>query len=246
MEGRLFEDLVVSRGGAGRVQAGGMPLSLVLHAAGLSGLLALSLLVPEEMPAPPAPPIDDVVFVRGPRAPEPARPAAPAARHPRPDRRADSPVLELPTEARPLEPEAYVPDDEPADGCVGCVLPDGASTGSGGDGRGTRDGTGGPGTAGTSSEPVRVGGHIQPPRKVRHVDPGYPDLARRAGVAGVVILECVIDRDGLIRKVQVLRGHPLLDEAAVAAVRQWTYRPTLLNGVAVEVVMTVTVRFTAR
>ena len=56
----------------------------------------------------------------------------------------------------------------------------------------------------------------------------------------------MIDRDGLIREVRVLSGHPLLNDAAAAAVRQWTYSPTLLNGVPVEVVMTVTVRFTAR
>ena len=58
-----------------------------------------------------------------------------------------------------------------------------------------------------------------------------------------MILECVIDREGRIRSVGVLRGHPLLDAAATDAVRQWTYRPTLLNGVPVEIVMTVTVRF---
>jgi protein TonB len=97
-----------------------------------------------------------------------------------------------------------------------------------------------------AQQPLRVGGHVQAPRKIRHVDPVYPDLARRAGVSGIVILECVIDREGRIRSVEVLRGQPLLDAAAVDAVRQWTYRPTLLNGVPVEIVMTVTVRFANR
>jgi protein TonB len=126
-------------------------------------------------------------------------------------------------------------------GCVGCAPTGG---GGGGDGPPGIVGTGPPVVVGPS--PVRVGGHIQPPRKVRHVDPVYPELARRARVTGIVILECVIDLEGRIRSVGVLRGHPLLDAAATDAVRQWTYRPTLLNGVPVEIVMTVTVRFATR
>ena len=96
------------------------------------------------------------------------------------------------------------------------------------------------------NDPVRVGGHIQAPRKIRHVDPAYPELARTAGVSGIVILECVIDREGRVQSVQVLSGHPLLKAAAVHAVGQWAYTPTRLNGVPVAVVMTVTVRFTTR
>ena len=56
----------------------------------------------------------------------------------------------------------------------------------------------------------------------------------------------MIDPAGLIRSVQVVSGHPLLNDAAVSAVRQWAYRPTLLNGVPVAIVMTVTVRFSTR
>jgi protein TonB len=93
---------------------------------------------------------------------------------------------------------------------------------------------------------VRIGGQIQAPRKIRHVAPAYPELARTAGVTGIVILECVIDPAGRVQSVQVLSGHQLLNEAALTAVRQWAYSPTLLNGVPVAVVMTVTVRFTTR
>ena len=149
-----------------------------------------------------------------------------------------------PRRGRLIEAEAFAPDD--ATGCVGCALRDGAPGGGAGDDRG--DGGGGEGTGPTvwGTAPVRVGGLIQAPRKIRHVDPRYPDLARTAGIAGVVILECVIDRDGLVQSVQVLRGHPLLNAATVSAVRQWAYTPTRLNGVPVAVVMTVTVRFTTR
>lgn len=244
MEGRLFEDLVVSRGGPRRLQAGGMPASFALHAAGLTALFALSLVVPEGLPAPPRPLIGDVVFATGPRAPTPARPLQPIARALRGDRRAVAPVFELPVDAPPIEPEAFAPDD--AIGCVGCALPGGSPAGGAGDERGD-DGDGeGTGAARMRTDPVRVGGLIQAPRKIRHVAPAYPELARTAGIAGVVILECVIDRDGLVQSVQVLSGHPLLNAAAVSAVRQWAYTPTRLNGVAVEIVMTVTVRFTTR
>ncbi len=94
-----------------------------------------------------------------------------------------------------------------------------------------------------SRGPVRPGGDLQPPAKVRHVTPVYPELARRAGVEGVVVLECVIDPSGHVAEVKILRGQPLLDRAAVEAVRQWVYRPTRLNGVPVAVLLTVTVRF---
>jgi len=75
------------------------------------------------------------------------------------------------------------------------------------------------------------------------VAPTYPPLARAAGVEGVVILEAVIAEDGSVRDVRVLRSNPLLEAAALEAVRQWRFSPTLLNGEPVPVVMTVTVAF---
>jgi TonB family protein len=97
--------------------------------------------------------------------------------------------------------------------------------------------------AATPVAPVRVGGAIAEPRKTRHVSPTYPADALQARLQGTVILECTIDVEGAVADVRVLRGQPLLTEAAVEAVRQWTYEPTRLNGVAVPVVMTVTVNF---
>jgi protein TonB len=90
---------------------------------------------------------------------------------------------------------------------------------------------------------VRVGGEIREPRKVRHVAPAYPSIARNAQIEGVVILECTISPQGRVESVKVLRGIPTLDEAAADAVKQWVYTPTLLSGVPVAVVMTVTVNF---
>ena len=95
-----------------------------------------------------------------------------------------------------------------------------------------------------AQEPVRVGGNVTEPTKVRHVPPVYPPAARRMRAQGVVILETVIGTTGAVEDVRVLRSVPLLDEAAITAVRQWRYTPTLLNDVPVPVVMTVTVNFT--
>jgi TonB family protein len=94
-----------------------------------------------------------------------------------------------------------------------------------------------------SPRSVRVGGSILEPRKLKNVSPVYPAMAKQARVQGIVILECTIGGDGLVKDVKVLRGVELLDAAAVDAVRQWEYTPTLLNGVPVSVIMTVTVNF---
>jgi protein TonB len=93
---------------------------------------------------------------------------------------------------------------------------------------------------------VRVGGQISAPALVHRVDPVYPDLARVARVQGVVILEARVDTRGRVTSVNVLRGIPMLDETAVAAVRQWRYRPLLLNGVPTGFIVTVTVNFELR
>ncbi len=94
-----------------------------------------------------------------------------------------------------------------------------------------------------ASPGLRVGGAIKEPRKLKNVAPIYPDIAARAMVEGVVILEIAIEPNGKVDDVRVLRSIPLLDAAAVAAARQWVFAPTLYRGVPVSVTMTVSVRF---
>ena len=89
----------------------------------------------------------------------------------------------------------------------------------------------------------RPGGVIREPRKLVDVAPVYPDIARAARVEGLVILEATIDERGFVTDARVLRSVPLLDPAALAALKQWRYTPTLLNGTPVRVLMTVTFRF---
>jgi TonB family protein len=95
-----------------------------------------------------------------------------------------------------------------------------------------------------SVAPVRIGGQIKPPLKIKDVKPVYPAIAQSARVAGVVTIEATIGPDGKVIDAKVVRSVPLLDQAALDAVRQWEYRPTLLNGVPVPVLVTVTINFT--
>lgn len=95
-------------------------------------------------------------------------------------------------------------------------------------------------------QPLRVGSSVRQPVKVRDVAPVYPQIAQAARVQGIVILEATIGPDGRVTNARVLRSVPLLDQAALEAVRQWEYTPTLLNGAPVPVIMSVTVQFTLR
>ena len=94
--------------------------------------------------------------------------------------------------------------------------------------------------------PYRIGGDIREPVRVRSVSPVYPPLALASHVEGRVVLDCVIEESGRVSDVAVLDGNPLLDAAAADAVRQWRYRPTLLNGVPVRVQLQVVVTFRLR
>jgi len=93
-------------------------------------------------------------------------------------------------------------------------------------------------------QPIRVNGGVQQANLISVVQPVYPPEAKRARILGVVVLEAVIDKDGTVDNLKVITGHPLLIQAAIDAVKQWRYKPTLLNGELVPVVTTVTLNFT--
>lgn len=231
-----------------RAQAAVLPVSLSAHAAGVAGLLALSILpaklpAARATPAPPplVPPVVAMPVVRDPALPRsrpqrvsgtprrtaplpPSVPAVPAPAF------VDPPSM--PFAEGPLSEEEPGP---PGVGCLGCQIGEASP--------GTGDQHGGPREGGT---PVPVGGRIREPRKLRHVAPVYPEIARAARVQGVVVLECTLTPEGRVANARVLRGHPLLDGAALHAVTQWVFTPTLLNGVPVPVIMTVTVKFELR
>jgi TonB family protein len=92
--------------------------------------------------------------------------------------------------------------------------------------------------------PLRVGGDVKPPVIINRVEPIYPALAKESRISGIVILEVVIDHTGVVKDARVLKPLPFgLDQAALDAVKQWTFRPAMLNGQAVDVLFNITINF---
>lgn len=92
--------------------------------------------------------------------------------------------------------------------------------------------------------PLSVGGDVKAPVVINRVEPLYPEEARKARITGIVIVEAIIDRNGVVKNVSVLKPLPFgLDQAALDAVRQWTFRPGTLNGAPVDVIFNLTVNF---
>ncbi len=241
MQQRLFEDLLESDTVAHKTkQSLTLPVSVALHAVALVAVVIVPILTSEELPEPTA--AVRAFFVEPvappPPAPPPPPPAPRAATAPRTPPRVmtDAPKftapIEVPEEVKPEEGIDLGVEGGVAGGVEGGV-PGGVVGGVVG---GLPDGP-------PPQQAVRVGGQIKEPKKLKHVAPAYPDIAKQARVQGVVILECTISPQGRVTGVTVLRGIPLLDQAAIDAVKLWVYTPTLLNGVPVPVIMTVTVNF---
>lgn len=208
-----------------------LPLSLVSHSAIVLTLIALPILAPALMPTPweqiDAAYITELVPPSPPPRPRPID-AQPAAN----------------PEAAPYEaPETIAPEKD-----LDVSWQDTASPGVVG---GIEDAETAlvpppPVAPPAPTRPVPVGGAIRAPLKVKHVMPAYPQLALLSRVQGIVIIEATIGADGRVVDARILRSVPLLDQAALDAVRQWEFTPTLLNGVPVPVVMSVTVTFTLK
>jgi len=225
-------------------------LSLAVHATAVIALLALSVLGPEPLPSPAvvaASPrmVIDTALVRFPPRPAPlrspprlpSRPRRPMLTSPAPRLAAVEPTLPTLVVQEVADPVDATPD-ESSGGCTrGCVV------GSGNPGSGDPNGDG---TGMETVVPIVPGGDLRPPRKLRDTPPIYPALAVQSRLEGRVTIECRIDTNGRVVDATVLQGHPILSPAALAAVRQWVYQPTLLNGVPVSVIMTVTVHFHLR
>ena len=213
------------------------PVSIAIHLAGLSAIVLVPLLMSSELPEPATGVRAFLVEPPAIAAPPPPPPPAPAAAA---ARRAPVPTAPARFVAPVAVPDSIVPEESLDAGIEGGV----AGGVEGGVEGGVVGGIiGGLPEAPPPVEPMRVGGQISEPRKLRHVPPVYPDLARQARVTGIVILDAEISPAGHVGEIKVLRSIPMLDEAAVAAIKQWVYAPTLLNGVPVPVIMTITLRF---
>jgi len=211
-----------------------VPLSIAGHAVVVTAVLISPLAGNIDLPMI-ASPLADFIETVTPTPPPPPSPAAPG-----------------PTVAPPKAPITAPTDVLPERLVSSADAPDGAIA----NGPAVESGPGllGPlGTATPVTPPpppalptpklVRVGGVIREPRKILHVAPVYPEFARQARAQGTVTLECILDATGRVESVKVRGSQPLLDDAAVRAVRQWRYTPTELNGVPVPVLMTIMVRF---
>lgn len=100
-----------------------------------------------------------------------------------------------------------------------------------------------PAPAPVPRKPVRVGGDIKEPAVVVRVPPTYPDIAARAQIHGLVILEALVDEQGVVQAVKVLRSVKFLDQSAIDALKQWRYTPLTVNGEALPFVLTVSLNF---
>jgi protein TonB len=187
-------------------------------------------------PAPPPPPPLPAARRAAPETPRPARPAAPAA----------APVLAPSI----IAAEPFLPSTEDVEGVEGGV--------EGGVAGGVLGGVIGglsdlpapppppPPPPPARRAPVRIGGQLTAPALLHRVNPVYPEVAVLANVTGMVILEATVDAQGAVESVRVLRSVPLLDRAAIEAVKQWRYSPLVLNGVAEPFVLTVTLNFSMK
>ena len=213
-----------------------LPCSILMHALLVAAVVAAPLMAPGVLPLPPA-----MMAFRA-AAPLPPPPPPPRARTAAPKALVDT-TRAVPIEAPSgIKPDAglVAPDEGPPEGVERGVpgsLP--------GNGLTVPPETPPPPPPATTA-PVRPGGDLRSPTRIKNVQPVYPAIAQAARVQGTVIVEAIIGTDGKVRDARVLRSIPLLDQAAVEAVRQWEYTPSRLNGVPVPVLMTVTVTFTLR
>jgi len=241
MEQRLFQDLIDSDSVGHTTRKGyTLPLSILAHAVVLIVVVIVPLLTSEELPEPTS--AVRAFFVEPAAPPPPPPPPPPPAPHSAvPPKTPTKTMTEPPKFTAPVEVPAEIKPEEGIDiGVEGGV----AGGVEGGVPGGVVGGVvGGLPDAPPPPQAVRVGGQIKEPKKVKDVLPAYPDIAKQARVQGVVILECTISPQGRVSEAKILRGIPLLNESALTAVKQWVYSPTLLNGVPVPVIMTVTVNF---
>jgi len=233
----LFGDVVHPPAGLSRRKWYSLPLSILVHALVIGAAVIVPLTASDALPVPRS----IIAFIAAPPPPLPPPPAppgvAPRAR----------PVLTANPDVAPFGAPTGINRE--------LGLEPEATAGKGVEG-GLPDGVAGTGIVALSepppppppapTAPIRVSQGIRQPTKIRDAPPIYPVIAQSARVQGLVILEAVIGTDGRVKEARVLRSIPLLDQAALDAVRQWVYTPTLLNGVPIPIVMTVTVTFTLR
>jgi protein TonB len=242
----MFEELVVSSPNPKKTnKPWTVVLSMVFQVVFLGILILIPLIYTEALPktmmatmltAPPPPP------------PPPPPPAPAQIVHVKPQAHLMDAGKLMAPKVIPKDVKIIKEDAEPDMGAMGAVggVPGGVAGGQmGGVIGGVIGGMGGapPPPRPRQTGPLRVGGNVQAARILNRVQPVYPPLARQTRISGTVRLHAIIGKDGTIQQLEVMSGHPLLQQAALDAVRQWRYQPTLLNGEPVEVDTTIDVIF---
>jgi periplasmic protein TonB len=242
----MFDDLVISSAHPTLThKPWTVALSAVIQAVIVGVFILIPLLVTEALPKEMV-----TTFLVAPAPPPPPPPPAPKVEIVKPVAhliqagKLTAPTV-IPKKVNIIKEEAQPPDM----GAVGVVggVPGGMPGGSAG---GVLGGIIG-GTSGGPPPPppktpdrIRVGGNVQQANLIHQVMPMYPEIAKTAHIQGTVILHAIISKEGTVQELQYISGPPLLMRSAMDAVRQWRYRPTLLNGEPVQVDTTISVVFT--
>ena len=205
-----------------------VPVSLLSHFVVVAAAVVAPLMASDVLPAP-FETIDSFIVVK---------PVVPPPPPPPPDRAERMDIKKVEPGISVVAPTGINPEPPPSIESGGPEIIDSIVRGGGGDALIAPP----PPPPPPPPKPIRVSG-VRQPQKIRDVQPTYPQMALIARVEGPVIIEATIGVDGHVIDARVLRSVQLLDNAALDAVRQWEFTPTLLNGVPVPVIMTVTVTF---
>ena len=244
----MFDDVLIESAGKDKAKGGWITalISTVIHIGVVGGLIAAGYYVKENPEVIEKPMSAFIVQSAPPPPPPPPPPASSNTAQSRP--KVETPREETPRETfrQPTETPRDVPqvadvssEDEDAGvegGVVGGVK--------GGVVGGTLGGQLGGQLGGTGDTPVRVGGNVKAPVVIVRVEPQYTEVARKARIKGIVIVEAVIDRQGNVTEARILKPLPMgLDQEALRAIRLWKFKPGTLNGQPVPVYYNLTVNF---
>jgi protein TonB len=229
---------------APRPHVGPVVFSMVVHATVITAVIAGTVL----FITPPIP-RDRIMMAFVAPVPPPPPPPPPAAPQPPAERKAERPVptagSSVPVEV-PSSIESEPPPDDGGEAELAGVpggVPGGIAGGVLGGLAEAPPPPPPPPAAPEPRKPIRIGGAIKEPILIHRVDPEYPALAVHSRMEGVVILEAIVDEEGRVESVRVLRSPGVFDQAALNAVRQWRYSPVLLNGKPEKFILTVVVSF---
>jgi periplasmic protein TonB len=238
----MFEDMVVSTSKAVRTnKPWTVVLSMIFQVGFLSILILIPLIYTEALPKT----MMATLLVAPPPPPPPPPPPVAQVVHIKPQvHLMDAGKLVAP-KVIPKDVKIIKEDAEPDMGMSGPGVPGGVAGGSiGGVLGGVMGGIGAaPPPPKVVQSRIRQGGNVQQAKLINQIKPNYPPLARQTRISGTVRLHAIIGKDGTVQSLTLESGHPLLVQAALDAVKQWRYQPTLLNGVPVEVDTTIDVVF---